>query len=189
MRTPQAATMGRETAAKYPSKTSVIMMSGLPGTGKTYFSQKLAERLPLPIIESDSVRKQLFPKPSYSPTENTQVFQKIHRQIEALLDQGSSVIFDATNLEERHRRSVYRIADKYGARMIIVQIEAPPELVKNRLLKRVTQPDSSNYSDADWNVYRRMKSSVEKISLPHFRVNTAGDITPIIDKIVREIRR
>ncbi|MFC1995860.1 hypothetical protein ACFLVM_03205 [Chloroflexota bacterium] len=34
----------------------LIVISGLPGTGKTYFSQQLAERLPFMVLESATLR-------------------------------------------------------------------------------------------------------------------------------------
>ena len=51
-------------------KPAFIVVSGLPGTGKSYFCNKLAERLPLMILESDVLRKVLFSPPSYSLAES-----------------------------------------------------------------------------------------------------------------------
>jgi len=48
------------------AEPTFIVVSGLPGTGKTYFCNKLAERLPFVILESDVLRKALFSSPSYS---------------------------------------------------------------------------------------------------------------------------
>ncbi|MEK0338345.1 MAG: AAA family ATPase, partial [Nitrosopumilus sp.] len=52
-----------------------IAVSGLPGTGKSYFCNKLAERLPFLILESDALRKALFPSPSYSSPESWRLFR------------------------------------------------------------------------------------------------------------------
>jgi len=40
-----------------------LMCSGLPGTGKSYFCNKLVEGLPSIILESDALRKEFFPQP------------------------------------------------------------------------------------------------------------------------------
>ena len=47
------------------------IVSGLPGVGKSYFSRRLDERVPSVIIESDALRRQLFPFLKYSAQENT----------------------------------------------------------------------------------------------------------------------
>jgi hypothetical protein len=167
----------------------LVLVSGLPGTGKSFFSRKLADKLACTILESDAIRKKLFPHPSYSAIESAQVFRFIHQQAEELLRAGTSVIIDATNLTERHRQSFYHAAEKTGAGLIIVQVEAPPEVVKDRLKNRIAHPVANDRSDADWAVYQRMKPSVEKIKLPHFVVDSNRDITPVITMIVREAQR
>lgn len=166
-----------------------VVVSGLPGTGKSFFCRKLAERLPFCILESDALRKILFPSPSYSAEESARLFAACHSLIELLLKGGVSVILDATNLSERHREHLYRISDRAGARLILVRVEAPPEVTYERLQARKTAADPQNKSDADWEVYKRMKSKVDKIRRNHFAVDTSRDINPVIDKIVRTLNR
>ncbi len=164
-----------------------IVVSGLPGTGKSYFCRQLAERMPLAILESDSLRKLLFPSPHYTRQENSRLFQACHQLIEELLKEGMPLVFDATNLEEHHRERLYHIADQVGAKLIIVRIEAPPEIVYQRLEQRRRSPGGS--SDADWRVYQKMKPTAQQIRRNYFRVDTSEDVTPVIDKIVQEANR
>lgn len=166
-----------------------VVVSGLPGTGKSFFCRKLAERLPFCILESDAMRKILFPSPSYSTEESARLFTACHSLIELLLKSGISVIFDATNLSERHREHLYRISDKTGAKLVLVRVEAPPAVAYERLQARNKMTDREDKSDADWQVYKRMKSRVDKIRRNHFAVDTSRDITPVIDKIVRSLNR
>lgn len=167
----------------------LVVISGLPGTGKSYFSRKLAERLPSVIVESDALRKMLFPSPSYSAQESNRLFQACHRLIEELLSSGISVILDATNLVEYHRERLYLIAERLRARLIIVQVEAPRELVRERLQSRLSGVDPENNSEADWHVYQRMQTRAQRIRRNYFALDTSKDITPVIDKIVREAKR
>ena len=168
---------------------TLIVVSGLPGTGKSYFSSRLVERLPFVILESDAMRKSLFASPSYSRYESGRLFQACHLLIQRLLGRGISVILDATNLSERHRERLYSIADRLGAQLILVRVEAPAEVAHERLRVRQEGADPGDRSDADWNVYQRMQPSVEKIQRKHYAVDTSRDITPVLDKIAREVRR
>ena len=168
-------------------KPAFIVVSGLPGTGKSYFCRKLAERLQFIILESDALRKTLFSLPGYGESESGRLFRAIHLLIERLLKKGVSLIFDATNLSERYRERLYSIADHLDVKLILVRVEAPTEVVQERLKARRENPE--NKSDADWAVYQRMKSSVQKIWRNHYAVDTSRDITPVLDKIVREVRR
>lgn len=161
-----------------------IVLSGLPGTGKTYFAQKLVKKLPLAVLESDALRKVLFPQPSYTGRESARLFKACYYIIDKLLEAGISLILDATNLSERYRQKLYKIARRNKAKFILIQIEAPPEIVKKRLENRRREP--FQHSDADWKVYNMMKSKVEEIRHEHIRVDTSKEINSIIKKIVRE---
>jgi len=169
------------------AEPSFIAVSGLPGTGKSYFCGKLAERLPFLVLESDTLRKALFPTPGYSKQESSRLFQAIHLLTERLLKRGIPVILDATNLSERYREHLYSIADRLDAKLILVRVEAPPQVVQERLKNRLGNPETK--SDADWSVYQRMKPTVQRIRRNHYVVDTSQDITPVLDKIVREASR
>ena len=169
------------------AEPALIVVSGLPGTGKTYFCNRLAERLPSVVLESDVLRKTLFSPPRYSAKESSQLFRAIHQLIQKLLAKGIPLILDATNLSERNREYLYSIADRLDAKLVLVRVEAPPEVVRQRLEARRDKPE--NKSDADWEIYRRMKYSVERIRRNHYAVDTSRDITPVLDKIVKEVTR
>lgn len=167
----------------------LIMVSGLPGTGKSYFSRKLAEQLPSVIVESDALRKKLFPVPAYSAEESQRLFAACYRLIEELLSSSISVILDATNLVEYYREHLYRIAERLKVKLIVVWVQAPKELVRQRLQGRSEGSDPLDKSDADWSIYQRMRTRVQRIRRNYFSVDTSRDISPVIDKIVREAKR
>jgi predicted kinase len=176
-----------ESLGRFPEpmvKPVLIVVSGLPGTGKSYFCNKLVERLPFIVLESDALRKVLFPSPTYSSLESSRLFRACHHLIEQLLKRGLSLILDATNLSEGHREYLYSIADHLNVRLVLVQVKAPPQVVRERLKGR---RGSETKSDADWGVYQRMKFSFQPIRRNHYVVDTSRDITPVVDKIVREV--
>jgi hypothetical protein len=165
----------------------LVVVSGLPGTGKSFFCRRLAERLPSVILESDALRRMLFPQADYSQAESTRLFKAIRLLAKRLLRKGFCIIIDATNLSERYREYFYSIAERLDVKLIIVSVKAPPLLVKERLAGRSGNLDGK--SEADWQVYMKMKSSVEKITRKHYAVDTSRDITPVIDRIMRETGR
>ena len=166
-----------------------VIVSGLPGTGKSHFSRKLAEQLPSVILESDTLRKRLYPSPTYSAQESHRLFNACHRLIEELLDSGITAILDATNLVEQHRERLYLISQRLKVKQIIVRVEAPREVVLQRLQGRSRGIDRGDNSDADSGVYQRMRARAERIRRNHFVVDTSRDITPVVNKIVRAARR
>lgn len=167
----------------------LIVVSGLPGTGKSFLCREVAEKLPFLILASDALRKVLFPIPRYNEQENRRLFSACHVLIEELLKKGIPVIFDATNLLEHHREYLYRAAERAGAKLILVLVEACPEVVRQRLIGRETTPVPDCDSEAGWEVYNKMRPRREKISRNHLVVDTSQDITAAVDKIVRAATR
>lgn len=178
----------RESLGELPEPAAApvfVVVSGLPGTGKTHFSRRLAERIPVTVLESDALRRVLFPSPDYGSRESSRLFRAIHCLAEELLSVGTSLVLDATSLAERVREPLYSIADRTGAKLAVVLVEAPPEVVRRRLATR--SKEAGDRSDADWQVYRRMQAEVESIRRRHFVVDGSRDSTPTIDKVVREV--
>lgn len=167
----------------------LVVVVGLPGTGKSYFSRRLAERFPMAVLETDALRKALFPRPTYSPEESARLFRAVHGLIESLLRRGVPVLLDATNLVEANREHLYHIAEKTGARLILARTEAPPEVVRERLARRQQTPVREDHSDAGWEVYERMRRSVDPLRRQHYVVDTTRDIGPVLERILRDIRR
>jgi predicted kinase len=166
-----------------------IVVAGLPGAGKSFLSRKLAERLPCCIVESDALRKALWARPTYNARESHRLFSASHGLVEQLLSEGIGVILDATNLQERHRKQLYLIADRLDVKLVLVWVEAPPQVILDRLQERSLGGDPRDNSEADWEVHRMMSGKAERIRRPFLAVDTSRDISPVIDKIVREARR
>ncbi|MEE9249393.1 MAG: AAA family ATPase, partial [Dehalococcoidia bacterium] len=167
----------------------VVLISGLPGTGKTCVGRALARRLPLSLLETDALRKSLFPVPMYSAEESVRLFQACHLLMEELLRKGVPVLLDGTNLVERQREHVYGISDRLNVKLVIVRVTAPEEEVRWRLRRRLGKGQDNGHSDADWEVYKKMRPREEVIRRNHYVIDTSKDVTPVIDKIVREVNR
>lgn len=167
----------------------LVIVSGLPGTGKSHFAWRLAQRAPLAVVESDAMRRALVASPTYSAEESVRLFSAIHQLIEVLLTEGIPVLLDATTLLEAHREPLYQIAQRRRAWIILAVMVAPPPVVHRRLNTRHNARNRQDSSEADWDVYERMRFSQEPISRPHYRVDTTRDIGPALDRVVREVQQ
>lgn len=168
-------------------RPALVVVSGVPGSGKSYFCRRLMERWPLLRLESDALRRLLFPAPTYSAEESRHLFAVIHVVLERLLRRGHSVVLDATNLREAQRRRLYAIAEGTGASLVLVRTRAPAAVVRGRLLARSLGADADDHSQADIQVYQRMRRQAQTIRHPHLVVDTAKDIEPFINEVLRLI--
>ncbi len=167
-----------------PGSPRLLMLAGLPGTGKSAFAQEVASRSPFLRLESDRVRKFLVPQPQYTPGENARVFQCCHRLLDEFLGRGYPLIFDATNLSERNRSPVYVIAERRRVPLAVVVVTALPDTVRQRLRDREAGRDLETWSDAGWAIYSRMAPSWEPVKRPHIVVDTSGDIALALRQVL-----
>ena len=165
---------------------SFVALSGLPASGKTHLARELARRHPFAVLNIDSLRKTLLPNPTYSRTEHARTFAAVHELIGRLLARGVSVLYDATNLKENHRRVLYEIGEKNEAIFKLVQVRASDEVIRERLSKR--KRGDGDASDAGIDVYESMRDGEELIRRPHLTVDTTDGIMPAVDKILDELR-
>ena len=191
--TQEDAALLRRTLASLPepqARVALVVVCGLPGSGKSFFSRRLAGRAPLAVVESDAMRNALFSSPTHSGAESARLFRACHALIEDLLRDGVSVLFDATNLIEHFRERLYSIAERTGAKLVIVRVEAPEDVIADRLAQREAgNRDPGDISTAGLEVYRRMAKLAEPIRRNHYAVDTSRDIAPVIEKVGRELDR
>lgn len=169
------------------SRPTLVMISGLPGSGKSYFAEQLAQRLPAVVIRTDEVRKILFPKPTYQGWESGVVYLTSQRLAKQYLLSGKNVIFDGTNLTESSRKQIYRIAADAGTQLAIVETFAPEQAIRKRLRQRARGGGETYQSDATWDIYLEMRRRQQPIKREHWTVDTSKDFGPDLDRIIKSV--
>ena len=86
------------------SKPAFTMMVGLVGSGKSTYAKQLAEETNAIICSSDAIREELCGDEN-SQDNNDEVFKILHSRIKENLKNGNNVIYDATNINSKRRRS------------------------------------------------------------------------------------
>lgn len=168
----------------------VVVMVGLPGSGKSFLARAVAKRTPAVVLDSDKLRGVLFVEPMHTKEEHARLFPALHVLMERLLERGNSIIVDATNLKEANRRPYYQIAEKHGAPVVLVRTWAPGPVIKKRLLDRNEAllggqaRDVDDNSTATMEVYERMRSGAERLRKKHVSVDTSRDISAAVDRVV-----
>jgi putative nucleotidyltransferase with HDIG domain len=109
----------------------VILMVGLPGSGKdTWIKKNLPD---WPIVSLDEIRKQHRIHPEDSQGK---VIQLAKEQAKEWLRQKRSFVWNATNLTQFIRKPLIQLFASYQARVRIVYVDIPPQVALDRNRKR-----------------------------------------------------
>ena len=154
----------------------LVVLCGLPGTGKSHFARELASRAPFVWLNSDRTRKLLVARPQYSRREHRRVFAAMHVLTRGYLRDGYSVVFDATNLNERVRLPLYAVAEELGVEPLIIRFTAHPDLIRKRMAERENGVGDAGQSDAGWEVYSRMAVADVPVPRPHILMRGPEDL-------------
>lgn len=104
------------------SKQKLMILRGLPASGKTTFARTLEEKGWV-RIEKDDIRQngKLFKDGIYNHKRGDEglVLKERNRLIRAALDKGKSVVSSDTNLKQQHITSLAAIARESGAQVEI----------------------------------------------------------------------
>jgi predicted kinase len=164
---------------------SLLVMAGLPGTGKSLIVEHLIEMTPAAVIGTDRVRRYMRQTPTYTAAEMMFVYEVCHMVIELRLSRGQRVIFDGTNYMASRRQQLFSIAAKNNSGLAVCQVQASEEVIRQRLLTRKNGGRrSSDMSDAGWSVYQWMVAAQEPIVHDHLILDTTSNPS---DKLAEQL--
>ncbi len=150
---------------------TLLVMTGMVGTGKTALAQALGERLGLWVLSSDVVRKELAGIPAterhfepfgggiYGPEFTRRTYDELLARGRALLQAGQGVALDASFGRRTERRLAQALAAEAGARLLIVECACDEATIEKRLRERLGK--EGVISDGRWETYLAQKQAFE----------------------------
>ena len=118
---------------------SIIVISGLPCTGKSTLSEAIATEMGIPVFSVDPIEAAMW-RSGLAPSHQTGVaaYEVAATLAEEHLKLGQSVIVDAVSGMEIARSRWRDIARTHDARMIVIETTCPDlDLYRTRVERRV----------------------------------------------------
>jgi uncharacterized protein len=181
----------------------VIVVCGVPASGKSHLAQALAELSGLPHLSSDVIRKRLAglrpteraPGETYGADWNERTYAELGRRASEALAGNGGAIVDATF---RHRDDRRAFTAALGARrpLVFIECQAPGPVLARRAAHREQAPD--RVSDASPAVVLREQSRWEALdeiaASAHLTVRTdrpveqiTADVLALLDRRLAEL--
>lgn len=118
-------------------RNKLIMMIGLPASGKSLIADQLSLEVSAVIHSSDNLRQELFGDVNLQD-KNGELFTELHNRIKKDLKEGKNVIYDATNLNYKKRKGFLEELKKIDVHKQCIFVSTPYEkcLEQNNLRER-----------------------------------------------------
>jgi len=184
-------------------KPMVIIVTGLIGTGKTTAAGRIGQGLGYTILSSDVIRKELAGVPAgerhyddfssgiYSPEFTRKTYAELLKRTRALLQNGQSVIMDASFKKREDRMAARGLAIESNAGFLAVECVADEGTIQRRLERRKR---AGSVSDGRWEIFADIKKDFDSLAeitdMEHIvfeTTNPSGNIIALLLQRIAEL--
>lgn len=147
----------------------LILFFGSPGSGKSYFAEQLAERIHGVRLNGDSMKVALFGSYEAIRAEgriqesNQRGYSALNYVTGQILQAGHTVVFDANNNKRSSRDALRQIANQHGGVVVVVCVNTPAEIARERALHRESSADKPSFTESEYHetLARQKAATVE----------------------------
>jgi hypothetical protein len=134
----------------------LVVIGGLPGSGKSTVADKVTQSLGWKILRSDQVRREMSPTEvgkmwgyglgRYSPEVTATVYAELLKRAEMMLIHGESVVLDASWIDARWRDAARAVASRTESDLVELCCRARSDIAESRIVQRLS--DGFDISEA-----------------------------------------
>lgn len=167
----------------------LVVMAGLPGTGKSTLAGRLAADLAGVVLSKDAVRAALFPRPvlDYSAEQDDIAMGAIYAAAGHVLagDPGRAVILDGRTFSKAAQvATVQTFAESVGQSARVIECVSADEVVRARL-EADAAAGTHPAGNRTFELYQQVKARAEPLTVPRLTLDTGA---VALDECVRLAR-
>jgi predicted kinase len=135
------------------SKPLILILIGLPGSGKSFFAEKFSEMFTSPLVSHDRLRFELFTSPKFSPNEFEIITRLAEYQMAELVKTKRSFIVDGGGNTFAERQKLQRLAKANGYDTLLIWTQTDDLTCRKRALNRSPKgvdAQSPNLTEQQW---------------------------------------
>lgn len=151
------------------NNAKMVLVMGLPGSGKSYFAKQLSSEIAAKYVGSDSVRRKEGKTARYARSDKGRIYKQMVRIAEECIKNNQPVVVDATFHLQQFRDLFVSLSQKYFCPIHWIKVIADESLIKERM----NEPRED--SDADFQVYLLLKNEFEFFPFPHLELQSTNE--------------
>ena len=170
------------------TKPRLIVMSGLPGTGKSTIAERLAQRLRIPVLSVDPIESAML-KAGITQSFETGLAAYLVAAVLASeqLKLGISIIIDAVNAEEEGKDVWRGLADRYGLTLTILEVIVSDQVLHRRRLEARVR-NLHGFGEVTWERVEARRASWTEWKESTLRLDAAQDVEANVSEALRFIQ-
>ncbi|MCS6866701.1 MAG: ATP-binding protein [Gemmataceae bacterium] len=161
----------------------LIVMAGLPGTGKSTLAGRLADALPAVVLSKDVVRAALFPPPvlDYSPAQDEIAMTAIYHAAELILrtNPRQHVILDGRTFRKRGQWApVQKLVAVVNVPLAVLECVCSDDIACQRIAEDARIGTHLAKNRTPW-LYFQVQAEAVPLAVPRLTLDTG--ILPLED--------
>ena len=153
---------------------TLYILSGLAFSGKSTLAKRLAEHVDAELVSFDPLWVENESKiPDLK--EGWQFIRELAKEkILSYLQSGRSVVLDDTNPRREHREEFVKLADQVGAKSLVVFVDTPISVIRERMKGNLKDPQRHDVSKENFknNVSQLEKTGEDEKHLVYLPTNS-----------------
>lgn len=176
-------------------RARLVLVGGLSGAGKTTLAVGLGERLGAPVLRSDEIRREVaaavepepgFGRGRYAPEVTRRTYAAMAERAGELLEEGATVIADATFSTDEQREFLKAAARDSGVAVVELECRVAADVAAERMERR--RAEGRDPSEATPEIQaeqrRRYDSPEDAVS-----IDTTGPPEEVLRRAIERLAR
>ncbi len=176
------------TAARLPNQgqsviltsMKLVIMKGLPGTGKSSLAAAISRRLQWPLIDKDDVKDVL---PMALGSAGALAYEVMWQVVRRQLQQGLSVIADSPLSHPESFTRASSLAAETSATLAMIECICPDERDWQLRIEQRKSLNLPEHHQVDWERFQAVRANqppAYPISCPHVQLNTLRPVDELV---------
>ena len=163
--------------------TKLIIICGLPGTGKTTLANEISKALKIFCLHKDSVKESLYDSLKMKSLEDSKLIG--YPSVKTILDlaeeniaRGVDVLVESPFNFEKDHEIFNEFKEKYSVKIFTIILQLEPKERKKRILER--ERHASHHDEQRGTQYEEVKNSYEHMLEPKIFLNSKNSIHELV---------